>query len=199
MAYCSPVTPPSGRSTTPDPPPLYLIVGAPGVGKSTVSRLLATSFERGVHVPVDDLREMVRSGLAAPDPRRWPDDLVEQVRLARETALDMAARYRTAGFAVVLDDFVDPGGLAEYAAVDDALRVVLRPSIEVAIDRNQGRGRAAALTEYLESGIRAVYRDLDEHDAALRAAGWAVLDTTELSAEATVDRIRARDGLTLRR
>jgi len=95
-----------------DPAPIFLVVGAPAVGKSTVSRALARSFERGVHIPVDDLRDMVAAGRILPSPE-WSTGLVEQISLARRSALAMASRYAQAGFAVVLDDFWDPPGLLE--------------------------------------------------------------------------------------
>ncbi len=172
-------------------PPLFVIVGAPGVGKSTISRSLATAFDRAVHIPVDDLRDMVVSGIELPRPDAWPPALAEQVRLARETALDAARRYRSAGFAVVIDDFLDPPGLVEYRHVD-AVLTVLNPTIDVAIERNRGRERDPELTAYLESGIRQVYAELERQGPALRTAGWELLDTTALGVEETVARIVQR-------
>jgi adenylate kinase family enzyme len=44
--------------------PIFLILGSPAAGKSTVSKALLQRFERGFHIPVDDFRHMVVSGLS---------------------------------------------------------------------------------------------------------------------------------------
>ena len=48
--------------------PIFLISGTPASGKSSVSLALMRRFARGVHLAVDDLREMVISGIAHPVP-----------------------------------------------------------------------------------------------------------------------------------
>ena len=87
--------------------PIFLILGTPACGKSTVSRALASRFRLGVHIPVDDLRHMVAGGLSDMD---FGDEAAArrtglQIRLARETASQMARTYGAAGFAVAIDDF----------------------------------------------------------------------------------------------
>jgi len=56
--------------------PMFLVIGSPAVGKSTTSRALAARFHKSVHIPVDNVRDMVVSGLRLPSPV-WSDDLVE--------------------------------------------------------------------------------------------------------------------------
>jgi hypothetical protein len=60
-------------------------------------------FARGVHLPVDDLREMVVSGIAHPVPT-WTEETTRQFGLARGNAVLMARRYSSVGFAVAIDD-----------------------------------------------------------------------------------------------
>ena len=137
----------------------YVVVGPPAAGKSTVARLLAGACERGVHVPVDDLREMVVSGLVLPSPD-WSPALVEQVTAARRVALSALAFYNTAGFTVVLDDFVDPPGLREYdGAIGSGLAtgVLLRPDPEVAVARARQREATPEGAAYITEGVRLVY------------------------------------------
>ena len=69
--------------------PIFLVVGPPAVGKSTTSRSLAAHFPQSIHVPVDDLRDMVVSGLVLPG-QDWSAELALQVNLARQSATHSA-------------------------------------------------------------------------------------------------------------
>jgi predicted kinase len=176
--------------------PIFLIVGGPGVGKSTTCRALAATFDRAIHIDVDRLREMVVSGLALPD-AEWGDEVVLQVRLAREAAIRMADAYADAGFAVVLDDFHDPNRLAEY---DELLRrpgasaVLLYPTMDEARRRNAVRSPGAA-GAFIDAAIPGVYAELTPLVDGIRAKGWLVLDTTDMDVDAAVAAIRDRAAL----
>jgi chloramphenicol 3-O-phosphotransferase len=181
--------------------PIFLVVGAPAVGKSTTSRALAARFERSIHIPVDDLRDMVVSGLVLPNPT-WSQPLVEQVGLARRTAIASAVRYADAGFAVVIDDFWDPPGLVEYGEVPAGRpfhRVLLRPDREEALRRNFGRHGDDPVRAYLDDGVHHVYDLLETPvaQARLERDDWLVLDTTHLPVDAAVDRILELAGVTV--
>jgi chloramphenicol 3-O-phosphotransferase len=180
-----------------NPAPIFLVVGAPAVGKSTVSRALARRFERSVHIPVDDLRDMVASGRILPSPD-WTASLVEQVGLARRSAVAMAGRYADAGFAVVLDDFWDPPGLVEYRELPDGRtlhRVLLRPPREVALERNYGRHGDDPIRPYLDEGIELVYGLYDAAADQLDREGWFILDNTELPPDEAAGRILEATGV----
>ena len=45
---------------------IVLITGTPGAGKSVTAAALMRRFPFGLHIPVDDLREWVVSGISAP-------------------------------------------------------------------------------------------------------------------------------------
>ena len=174
-----------------NPAPVFLVVGAPAVGKSTTSRALATRFARSVHIPVDHLRDMVIAGRAVPNPT-WSEALVEQVGLARRTAIGAAVRYAYAAFAVVIDDFWDPPGLLEYRELsDDRLlhRILLRPPRHVALERNVGRHGEDPVRILLDTGIHHVYGLLDVAQEQLDREGWLVLDNAELSPDEAAARI----------
>lgn len=179
--------------------PIFLVVGGPGVGKSTTSRALAATFPRSIHVPVDDLRHMVVAGLALPG-QHWPAELVRQIALAREAAVRMALDYAEAGFAVVLDDFYDPNGLAEYRellARPEAQGIVLFPNQAEARRRNAARspGEAGA---YIDEAIPTAYRFLEPALERLAGDGWLVLDTSDLdvggAVAAILDHARLRSS-----
>src|SRR5436309_1207155 len=79
------------------PPPIFLISGPPGAGKTSVAKALLQHFEFGLHIPVDDLREWVVSGIAHPVPL-WTEETTHQFRLARQAAAQTARLYAQAGF-----------------------------------------------------------------------------------------------------
>jgi chloramphenicol 3-O-phosphotransferase len=185
-----------------NPSPIFLVVGAPAVGKSTISRALAARFERSIHIPVDDLRHMVISGLVLPDPG-WGEPLVEQIALARRTTIGAAIRYADAGFAVVIDDFWDPPGLLEYDEMPAGRafhRVLLRPDRDEALRRNDGRHGDDPMRAYLDQGINLVYDALETEVARVRLARgrWLVLDNTNLPVDAAIERILDHAGATTR-
>src|SRR4028118_337769 len=167
---------------------IYVVVGPPAAGKSTTSRALCARFARSVHIPADDLRDMVCSGRVLPSPE-WGAEVTHQLALARATAVDMATRYRDAGFTVVIDDFVDPAHLQEYRCLDDAngvRKVVLHPTQDEAHRRNHARGGDAVELGYIDAGIRHVYGLISAGRTELEATGWQILDTTAWSVDETV-------------
>jgi predicted kinase len=171
---------------------IFLIAGGPGTGKSTTARALADTFERSVHIDVDEFRHMVRGGQVLPGVGEWSDELRHQVSLARETALDMTRRYAGAGFTVVIDDFWDPDDLREYdeAAADlDLRRYLLYPSAEEARRRNRVRSPGEE-GDMIDTAIPWIYGHYAGRLEAMRGDGWTVLDTTGLDVEHVVEGIR---------
>lgn len=168
-------------------PHIFLLVGAPAVGKSTTAHALAAHFQKSIHIPVDDIRDMVVSGLLLPGPK-WSEGLVEQVALARASVTQMARNYSMAGFAVVIDDFWDANSqLREY---DHLLpeanfhKVLLLPSQQAAEERNLKRSGDG--NPYIAEGIRMVYEQLRNDFPNGERSGWMVVDTTDKTVEATV-------------
>ena len=122
----------------------------------------------------------------------WPDELAYQVGLAIGAALDVAARYTNAGFAVVIDDFLDPHQLAEYHGLNgEAHRIILCPSRDEAHRRNSARYGDIDFRDYIDTGIGHIYGLLPAAIDALRSNGWIVLDTTNMTFEETVAAILA--------
>ncbi|MBL8130435.1 MAG: AAA family ATPase [Anaerolineae bacterium] len=176
--------------------PIYMVVGPPAVGKSTTSRALAAQFPRSIHIPVDDLRNMVVSGLMLPS-AVWSQELAQQITLARSTVSLMALAYQNAGFAVVIDDFWDANHTSDYQTLLDQTqaminRIVLCPTEEEAHQRNLKRSGDSPARSYIDEGIRIVYQQLTPALPQLGQEGWLVVDTTALSVDEVVKTILSR-------
>jgi predicted kinase len=139
------------------------------VGKSTVAKLLARHWPRGVCIPVDDLREWVVSGLAQPVPR-FTEETARQFALARRSAAMVARNYHAAGFAVVIDDVVPAVHLREeYLPALHGLPVVpflLLPPLDVVLARNAGRANKNFDASVLVDVIGRLHADC--HAASVR-------------------------------
>ena len=177
--------------------PIYMVVGPPAVGKSTTSRALAARFSKGVHIPVDDLREMVVSGKLLPG-AEWSSELAQQISLARAGAVHIALSYHAAGFAVVIDDFWDPHHAADYRVLLDhpqAHKIILYPEQSEAHLRNLQRAGESPGRSYIDEGIRIVYRQLAAALPALAQGGWLVVDTTALDIAGGVSAVLQQTGM----
>jgi hypothetical protein len=140
---------------------------------------------------VDDLREWVVSGIASPVPT-WTPETTRQFALARASAVSLASRYAAAGFAVAVDDVISAESFqndyAPHCAELKPHRVVLRPRLEVALQRNASRENKNFDTTLLEDVIRFLHADLE----GMEAHGWQVIDSSELTLEDTVNLILER-------
>ena len=156
-------------------------------GKSTVARLLASRFDRGVHLEGDFFRRAVVSGRVEMTPEPTPPAL-EQLRLRYRLAARAADTYFEAGFAVALEDVAVGPLLGEYRALirsRPCLVVVLLPTIEAVAARERGRADKGYIRGWT---VEAHYGDFAA--SAPRTGLW--LDTTEQTPEETVDEILGR-------
>ncbi|PKN87462.1 MAG: hypothetical protein CVU46_04220 [Chloroflexi bacterium HGW-Chloroflexi-8] len=171
--------------------PIFLILGAPAVGKSTTSRALAAHFSKSIHIPVDNIRDMVVSGIELPGTVK-NEALVEQVALARKSVCQIALNYHEAGFVVVIDDFFHADHLADYDPLIKhpfTYKILLHPGQKIAHERNLARSGTSPARDYIDEGIRIVYDQLQNEVPKLSREGWIIIDTTSLSIGETVTRI----------
>jgi hypothetical protein len=169
-------------------PAVYLITGPMAAGKSTVARLLAARFARGVHLEGDVFRRSIVSGRVEMTPDASPEAF-EQLRLRYRLAAVAADGYFDAGFTVALEDVVAGPLLAEYRTMIGSRPchvIVLLPSREAVAEREAERetkGYGAWTVEELYEGFAS---------GTPRVGIW--LDTTELTAGETVDAIIGQTG-----
>lgn len=169
--------------------PVIFITGAPGSGKSSVARRLAEQYPRSLHLQVDQLREMMVSGLALPGGERTEEKTL-QFQWARRTASFMAELYAAQDVTVIIDDVSIPEFFPEqYAELfqkPDMKRVLLLPELTALVERIQQRG--GPHDSILATLVPRHYQFLE----TMNKDGWIVLNTANWSVEDTVNVIRSK-------
>jgi predicted kinase len=166
---------------------LFVISGVSASGKSTVARLLAERFERGVCVPGDAIRAMIATGRIDVRPDTGAEAL-RQLALRYAGAVAVADVFLNGGFDVVVEDVIIGPILRDFLGlvpVPEFHLVFLDPDAAAIERRERERDRIAyGPGRWSVGGLQAVLRMETE-----RIGLW--LDTTRQTAEQTVEAILA--------
>jgi tRNA uridine 5-carbamoylmethylation protein Kti12 len=84
--------------------PVLILTGAPGSGKTTVARLLATKWQRSVHLESDRFFHFIQAGYVEP----WKPESHEQNTTVMHVVAEAAASYARAGYFTIIDGIVSP-------------------------------------------------------------------------------------------
>jgi chloramphenicol 3-O-phosphotransferase len=175
---------------TAGPPRVIVITGIQAAGKSTVARLLAQRFERGVHIEADLLYQMIVSGRVLPEePGVMPPEAERQLRLRLRNACLLACSFYEAGFSVVIDEIII-GKRYDHLKEDLAglpfeLVVLAPPPDVVWKERDAARGKRTLLGEEW-----ATYLDGELRRTMAGKGIW--VDNSDRTPEETVDEIARR-------
>jgi predicted ABC-type ATPase len=119
-------------------PPLLIITGPPGAGKSTVARVVADRFEPSVLVEGDAFFGFLARGAIAP----WLPESGQQNEAVTQAAAAATGRLARSGYTTVFDGVVGPWFLPTFRAAtgtDELAYVILFPSVELCVDRVRTR------------------------------------------------------------
>lgn len=164
---------------------VFLITGPSAAGKSTVARLLAQRFARGVHLEGDLFRRAIVAGRAEMSPA-LADDAVAQLRLRYRLTAQAADTYARAGYVVVLEDVAageELPRLADRIETRPLHVAVLLPRLDVVAARDAARSH----TGYARFPLEDLYAAFSERTP--RIGTW--LDTSDQTPGQTVEELLA--------
>jgi predicted kinase len=165
-----------------------ILTGPPGVGKTTVARVLANRAERAVHLEADRFFFFIRAGFIDP----WEPESDEQNQLVMRTAAEAAASYATAGYETIFEGIVIPRWTLgviretlEMAGVPTAYAVLRASHLECASRVHKREGDPGLFEPSALAAISSEFDDLGEFERH-------AIDVAEMDAEQAATAVATR-------
>jgi predicted kinase len=148
------------------PAPILIVTGPSGVGKSTVSRLVAAAHEKSAHVRGDDIMLFVVSGWVEP----WLPESAHQNEVIGGAMAATAIQFAEGGYTVVLDGHLFPDSLEGLAPACQRRGVplhyaVLRADLATCLERATSRATGEPPDQTSFAELHGRFMDLGEHEA----------------------------------
>lgn len=157
---------------------VIIISGTPAAGKSSVSKKLATKFERSAYISVDLLRHMVVKGLVLP----WEENAHTQIELGEKNVMSITQNFLDAGFVVIIDDVMIDQRVKKFIdTFKDTKAYLLLPSLGKLKERDLKRPKDEQLGKRID--------DLYPKFANAENKYMNVIDSTDQTLDETVDQI----------
>ncbi|MGH9126966.1 MAG: AAA family ATPase [Acidimicrobiales bacterium] len=151
-----------------DPPaPILVVTGPSGAGKSTVSRLVASAYDKSAHVRADDVTfGVIVNGWVEP----WLPESAHQNEVLGGAMTAAAMQFALGGYTVVVDGHMFPDGLEGMAEMCARRSVplhyvVLRADLETCLARATSRGMGERPDPRPFAALHAKFVDLGAHEA----------------------------------
>lgn len=164
--------------------PIFFLSGAPGVGKSTTGRALASRFKKSILFDIDYFRALVVKGLKHPT-GGWDEDVETQFRLSHQSVGAIAKTYSEGGFAVIAEHCSSYDMIQDFLDYSEGgIVVCLKSTMETNLARNLMRTNKSFDPKDIEHFVLSMGDSL-YLDFAKR--NMTVLDNTNLPVEKAVD------------